>query len=242
MKARRAGPALPEKLHILPLLLFLLTFAVPVQLHAQAQEMSPLIRIQLWVPTEEEPSRMDTAREGETPYMPAIRNLKTIAPFMLEGMLYGWNVTYTPSDAVRKVDEYYECVPVTEVSIDDPAIEWTESEITDETTSCWLDYHRSDAQVQYRKWWNSVNITRIKGKGSAPISLGPEGIKQAVIDAAKAAIRSYLQKTEKNKPKEMTGSLLLADESPRVYIDHGQYVADLDFFLYVDKIEKYSYY
>lgn len=216
--------------------------SVTPQLHAQARETNPLIRIQLWVPAEEEPSRHDTAREGEELYMPALRNLQNIAPFMLEGMLYGWNVTYTPSDAARRIAEYYECTPVTEVSLDDPAIEWTESEITDTTISCWLDYTRSDAQMQYRKWWNSVKIVKIQGKGSAPIALGPEGIKQSVIDAAKTAIRAYLQKAEKNKPKEMTGSILLADESPRIYIDHGQYVADLDFFLYVDKIEKYSYY
>lgn len=211
-------------------------------LAAQTLELSNLIRIQLWVPTEEEPSRMDTAQDGEALYMPAVRNLKNIAPFMLEGMLYGWNVTYTPSDAVRQVAEYYECTPVTEIAINDPAIQWTESEITDTTTSCWIDYTRSEAQMQYKKWWNSVSISKIQGKGSASITLGPEGIKQAVIEAAKAAIRAYLQKTEKNKPKEMTGSLLLADESPRIFIDHGQYVADLDFFLYVDRIEKYSYY
>ena len=231
---------LPLKAQLL--LIQLLLILMPFKLTAQAQELSPLIRIQLWVPAEEDPSRMNSAREGESPYMPAIRNLKSIAPFMLEGMIYGWNVTYTPSDSVRRIDEYYECTPVSEILADDPSIEWTESEITDETISCWLDYHRSDAQVQYRKWWNSVNIARITGKGSASLSLGPEGIKQAVIDAAKSAIRAYLQKTEKNKPKEMTGSLLLADVTPRVYIDHGQYVADLDFFLYVDKIEKYSYY
>ncbi len=215
---------------------------VPQQLHAQSREPNPLIRIQLWVPTEEEPSRQDTARDGEELYMPALRNLRNIAPFMLEGMLYGWNVTYTPSDAARRIDEYYECTSVTEVSPDDPAIKWTESEITDTTTSCWVEYTRSDTQMQYRKWWSSVNIVKIQGKGSASITLGPEGIKQAVTDAAKTAIRAYLQKTEKNKPKEMTGSILLADESPRIYIDHGQYVADLDFFLYVDKIDRYSYY
>lgn len=224
----------------LPLILFLLY--LPLFLYAQLHEMSPLIRVQLWVPTEEEPSRNDTAAEGEALYMPAVRNLRTIAPFMLEGMLYGWNVTYTPSDSARQIAEYYECTPVTEISPDDPAITWTESEITETTTSCWIDYIRSEAQIQYKKWWNSVQIVRIQGKGAASITLGPEGIKQAVMDAAKTAIRSYLQKTEMNKPREMTGSILLSDESPRVYIDHGQYVADLDFFLYVDKIEQYSYY
>lgn len=221
--------------------LLLIPLARPAQLHAQARELSPLIRVQLWVPAEEEPSRQEKVTEEELLHR-AARNLKTIAPFMLEGMLYGWDVTYSPSDAARRVAEFYECTPVHEISADDPAIEWTESEITDTTISCWVDYRRTDAQLQYRKWWNSVQIVKIQGKGSASITLGPEGIKQAVTEAAKTAIRSYLQKTEKNKPKEMTGSLLLSDESPRVYIDHGQYVADLDFFLYVDRIEKYSYY
>lgn len=219
---------------------FLLLQCMPIA--AQAREISPLIRVQLWVPTEEDPSRNDVAKEGEELYMSAVRNLKEIAPFMLEGMLYGWNVTYTPSDSIRQVSEFYECIPITTVSPNDPAIQWTESEITDTTTSCWLEYMRSDSQIQMKKWWNSINIVRIKGKGSASTTLGPEGIKQAVTDAAKSAIRAYLQKTEKNKPREMTGSLLLADESPRIYIDHGQYMADLDFFLYVDRIEQYLYY
>lgn len=224
----------------LPLIILLLI--VPFMLAAQNLEQSNLIRIQLWVPAEEEPSRKDTLQAGESLYTPAISNLKIIAPFMLEGMLYGWNVTYTPSDSARQVAEFYECTPVMDIPPDDPAIQWTESEITDTTISCWVEYTRSDAQMQHKKWWDSVQNPKIQGKGTAPISLGPEAIKQAVTDAAKAAIRAYLQKTEKNKPKEMTGLLLLADETPRIYIDHGQYVADLDFFLYVDRIEKYSYY
>lgn len=212
------------------------------QLHAQARELNPVIRVQLWVPTEGDPSHQETAQEDEAPYMPAVRSLRNIAPFMLEGMIYGWDVCYTPSDAARHVAEYYECTPIREITLDDPAIQWKESEITDTDTSCWIDYTRSDTQIQYKKWWDSVNIAKVQGKGTASVELGSEGIKQAVIDAVKVAIRAYLQKTEKNKPKEMTGSILLAAESPHIYIDHGQYVADLDFFLYVDRIEQYSYY
>lgn len=222
-------------------LIFLL-FLLPFALYAQFQEPSPMLRIQLWVPAEDVPSQNVAATSDEPFYAQAVRNLKDIAPFMLEGMLYGWNVTYTPADSARHVEEYYECTPIREVDAADPAIQWAESEMSDAAISCWLNYERTPAQMQYRKWWNSVNIIRVQGKGSASVTEGTEGLKQAVIDAAKKAILAYLRKTQKNKPEEMTGSIMLADETPRIYIDHGQYTADLDFFLYVDKIEQYSYY
>ena len=90
---------------------------------------SDKIRFRLWVLEDEMPSldknaadkskeRMPEKLSPDEPfYMPAVRNLQSLAPFMLEGMLYGWNYSYTPSDKARMVSEYFEATPVREDTV-----------------------------------------------------------------------------------------------------------------------------
>ena len=82
---------------------------------------------------------------------------------------------------------------------------------------------------------------KVKGCGSASVQDGFEGIKQACSNAAKNAVREYWRTMEKNKPKEISGTLLLIRD-PRIFIKNGRYEVDLDFFLETDRIVPYTYY
>ena len=213
---------------------------------------SDKIRFRLWVLEDEMPSldknADDKSKESmpeklspdEPFYMPAVRNLQSLAPFMLEGMLYGWNYSYTPSDKTRMVSEYFEATSVREDTVKNKDIHWTEFELKEGKYTCWVEYERTLEQRYNKQWWNSVKCHKISGTGYAPVADGTDGIKAAVLDAIKKGVREYARSIEKNKPKEINGTILLAEKDPRVYIDHGQFVADLDFFLYVDKIERYT--
>ena len=57
--------------------------------------------------------------------------------------------------------------------------------------------------------------------------------------ALKEAVRQYWRTLEKNKPKEISGTVLLIRD-PRIYVKNGQYIVDLDFFLETDRIIKYT--
>ena len=89
--------------------------------------------------------------------------------------------------------------------------------------------------------WASINHPTISGKGEGKIADGFDGITTAVKEAVKDAVRSYFRGTVKNKPKEITGKVLIRKE-PFIGINSGRYVVQLDFFLETDRIISYTQY
>ena len=55
----------------------------------------------------------------------------------------------------------------------------------------------------------------------------------------KNAVRNYYRNLIKNKPKQITGAVLLR-KTPLLGIDSGRYVINLDFFLECGTIEEYT--
>jgi len=184
----------------------------------------------------------DTKTENSG-YKYSINAIHKILPFILEGSLYGWNFDYTPSDKTRDVLEYFELSSIQEVLISDPQIVYDSPLITDfgNNFSCWITYSFTKHQTELQQYRKSINFPKISGKGSAPIQDETEGIKKAFTNAAKNAIREYYRTVIKNKPKEITGTVYLIGE-PRYYIDAGNYIADLDFYLEKDTILQYIYF
>ena len=81
----------------------------------------------------------------------------------------------------------------------------------------------------------------IQGHGLGKIENGFDGIQEAGKNALKQAVRSYYRGEIKNKPKEISGSVLIR-RPPLVGITEGQYSIFLDFFLEKDRIVKYTAY
>ena len=81
----------------------------------------------------------------------------------------------------------------------------------------------------------------IRGRGYGKVSDGFEGYKNAAKDALKNAVREHYRKIVKNKPKEITGSVLIKD-IPVTGVVSGKYVINLDFFLEYGRIIEYSTY
>ena len=71
------------------------------------------------------------------------------------------------------------------------------------------------------------------------MSKGFSGVEEAALLAIKDGIREYYRKIIKNKPKEISGTILIR-KIPAIYIDSGHYVVELDFFLQTSKIKEYS--
>ena len=100
---------------------------------------------------------------------------------------------------------------------------------------------RTDSQVQSYNLWASIQNPVISGIGYGSVEKGFEGIEEAARESLKAAIRNHYRKTIKNKPKEISGSVLIR-KFPTLGIDAGRYVINLDFFLECGRIVEYSVY
>ena len=178
--------------------------------------------------------------EGDGEFSVPVRKIKEIAPFLVQGMVYGWNFDYTPSDRARAVSEFFEFLPIRELS--DPelsSINYAKPWAADDRLSAWVEFRRSEAQIQSYRSWTSVQHPRIKGVGYAPLSEGFEGIRKASEQALKNAVRNYERTKVKTKPKQITGRVLIS-EPPLIGIDSGRYKVTLDFFMESVKIIEYK--
>ena len=179
--------------------------------------------------------------EFEQIFSYAINRTKELSPFLLSGMIYGFNFEYTPSDKRRNVSEYWDFTLIKEISKNTNKFEYKNPVAEDNKLICWVYCNRTQEQIAEYKHWTSVVYPKVKGIGKASVENGFEGIKEACSQAAKLAVREYWRTMIKNKPKEISGKLLLV-ENPRIYIKNGEYVVDLDFFMETDRIISYTYY
>ncbi|MCR5763969.1 MAG: hypothetical protein K6G00_11365 [Treponema sp.] len=229
-------------------ILFLHSFAF-----AQVPSQKELLRVQIWSEMDSFPGGLDEAGSEpssfhEVPkasssgmYDFAVARTKEIAPFLLSGMISGWNFDYVPYDKTRHVSEEFEFEEVIPYSRHVNPITYKNPVVEDEKLLCWAYCNRTESQQMAYRRWNAIAHPKVHGIGKSSVENGFEGIKQACADAMKNAVREYWRIYIKNKPKEIYGMLLLIGV-PRVYISEGQYVADLEFFMETDKIVKYTYY
>ncbi len=219
------------------------------QLFAQTPSVIRNIRLPLWaeldaypglVPFDEENEGEKSSQiEGQFDY--PVKQMHKIAPFIISGMVYGWNFVYVPLDKARGVEEYLEVTEIVSSDVIKGGISYLSPWISENNLNCWVEYSRTDSQVQNYNLWSSIKNPVIGGIGYASVEKGFEGIEEAAREALKDAIRSYYRKTIKNKPKEINGAVLIRS-FPTLGISSGRYVINLDFFLECGKIIEYSVY
>lgn len=206
---------------------------------AQTPDFSEQITISLWAELDAYPGLEKETDVSAKPFEYPIATLKKIAPYLLNGMIYGWSFEYTPLDKLRAVKESFAVSGLGEIQKEDGEILYTKPWIENNRLYCWVEFSRTPTMMWHFKRWNTINIEKIKGRGYAPVSIGFEGIQKAAEDALKNGLREYYRGIEKNKPKEIDGRVLICSE-PKIGIKSGRYVVELDFFLETDRIVKYS--
>lgn len=240
-------------LHKKFVLLQILFFIPMISLFAQTPSFLEKIRIQLWADLDVYPEyaadfalseKSEDSQESQTKngiFTYPINQIKDTAPFLINGMLYGWDFIYTPSDKARGVEEYFEFIEIQPSSMIENQIAYSSPlvEIEKNQFSCWCEYVRTSAQIQNYKMWSTITNPIIRARGYGPVDKGFEGIKLAAQDAIKTAVREYYRGKIKNKPKEITGSVLIRSE-PLLGIDSGRYAINLDFFLECGRIKEYT--
>ena len=209
--------------------------------YAQTPSVIRNIRLPLWAELDAYPGLELSGDKDEGQFDYPISQMHKIAPFIINGMVYGWNFVYVPSDKARGVEEVLEITEIVSADVIRGGITYTSPWITENKLNCWVEYTRTDSQVQSYNLWASIQNPVIGGIGYGAIEKGFEGIEEAARESLKDAIRNYYRKTIKNKPKEITGSVLIR-KFPTLGIDAGRYVINLDFFLECGKIIEYSVY
>lgn len=169
-----------------------------------------------------------------------VSQLKKMAPFIVQGMAYGWKFDYTPSDKARNVEEYFEFTPVKELTdAEKKSIVYTKPWIKENRLWCWIEYSRNISMQQYYASWQTIGHPHIMGTGYGKLIDGFTGIEDACREALKNAVRQYERKVIKNKPKEIFGTVIVNDP-PQIGLDAGRYVVTLDFFMETDRILQYK--
>ena len=212
-----------------------------LRLSAQTSSVVRNIRLPLWAELDAYPGLELSGGEDEGQFDFPISQMHKIAPLIINGMVYGWNFVYVPYDKARGVDEYLEITEIVPSDVIRGGIKYTSPWISDHNLNCWVEYTRTDSQVQSYNLWASIQNPVIAGIGYGSVEKGFEGIEEAARESLKAAIRNHYRKTIKNKPKEITGSVLIR-KFPTLGIDSGRYVINLDFFLECGRIVEYSVY
>ena len=242
--------------------LFLILFTITTQsIFSQNNQMSSYtqtgkIRVQMWSLLEQDPKLLQELSEKSNKqtnstkkelsedffYQYSVNEIKNLAPFVFEGIIHGWNFSYTPYDKTRQVDEYFEfTIDGPNISKNDKNISYKDPYFQDNKLFCWVEYELSASIYNKLNHSKSIVFKKISGKGKGKVSEGEEGIKKAFSEALKMAVRNHGRDIEKNKPNEMLGKVNITG-NPRVYIDNGFYVVDLDFFVQVDKIVPYQFF
>lgn len=214
---------------------FLIMFA---EVALFAQETQPITQnFRLWAFLEAEPSLEYKPKEGEKSYQYALNGIKELAPFLATGIAYGWDFSYTPSDAVRKVDEFFQLMPIQDYP--SANIKYSDPKIEEGKFSCAVSLEMPDGYLERRKIWESIAYKKFSGSGSGSFIKGAEGIRTACEEAIRTAIRANQRSAVKNKPKEITGSVILCS-SPTIHVENGRYVVSGEFFIRVSSIVPYT--
>ena len=217
----------------------LLFLFIVCSLYSQNSSVVEHIRIPLWAELDAYPELLQDSNIDAETY--PVQKIKEIAPFLISGMVYGWDFVYTPSDKARNVEEFFEIKERALSPIEIYGISYSSPWVQNERLNCWCEYTRTPAQIHNYNLWSSIQNPTIQGYGYGNISDGFDGIVDAAKDALKKAVREHYRGKIKNKPKEITGSVLIRKE-PLIGIDEGRYTIKLDFFLEYDTIIYYNVY
>ena len=226
---------------------FLLVFCGT--LFAQEVSFQKKIRLPLWAdldaypglhPVGEDEESNSVSIDYEEPvFAHDVREMKKITPFLLGGMVYGWEFDYTPYDKARGVKEFFEFKEIRPFDNEKKFIKYEDPWFDESKVHCWVSFERSDAMVNSYNHWADIKNPRILGLGGGSVSKGFEGIQEAAENALKDAVRTYFRKILRNKPKQITGSVLV-NKVPAILIKSGNYQMQLDFFLQTGDIVEYS--
>lgn len=218
----------PTRTPLFLLLLFSATLGSGAQTPEPPSPWSDTISVEIW-------SIADRIIHGDTPVE---ERLLREAQFTISGMIYGFDFMYTPEYRARGVEPLFELVPVSGISWGDPRLVIREIRDDRETLYGLIDYSLSPADHSRVRSWQQIDVDRAAGSGSAPLRAGLDGKFSAIEEALRSAVRFHLQGRYRNRPREVTGTVVLR-EAPRIRTVSGTYEARVTVSIHVAEVREY---
>lgn len=203
-----------------------------------ALDTDPVFEGEFWV--ELDPFVETEEGRQQTPDEARIRILEE-ARYVFSGMIYGFTFLYTPYDATRRVDEIFEFEPVAGIPWGDRNLTIVDTWVDGNLLHAYVRYIPREHQLRWIRMMRSNIYHTATARGSATMFAGPGGKYDAVAEGVKEAIRAHLRPRIYNKPKEVTGNVVLT-EVPYVMIDAGEYSAKVSVRIDIDEIVPYRMY
>lgn len=160
------------------------------------------------------------------------------AQFTLSGMIYGFDFVYVPAYPARRVERLFEITPIDTIPWGDPSL--NVRLLRDEGTTIYgvVDYTLSETDRQRLRSWRSIDVETSQGIATAPLLQGLDGKITSIEESIYRAIRDYLRGRYQNRPREVTGSVVLRDP-PRIRTISGEYEALVDVAVHINEVRQY---
>lgn len=221
------------------ILIFLLLFS-GFNIYAYTAQ-SGFIDLDIWT---EATDIIPSLEVDENPYLnknEIYRRTLEDAVWIISGMIYGFDVIYTPLDRSREVAESLEVTPIASIPWGDDKLKVIDTWFRNEKLSMQVRYFLNNSQITRLKLWESNIFPDSEGLGIVSIFSGYKGRIESIKSGIKEAIRNYLRLRSSNKPREISCSVLLA-ESPYTTMDAGGYKSKVKITIKFSAITPYSYY
>lgn len=207
--------------------------ALIAQTPGPAAPINDILTIELWADE-------DRITHGDAPVE---ERLLREAQAVLSGMIYGWDVVYTPEWPERGVERYVELTPSALIRWGDPRlrvreIEERATEFFARTLFGQIDFALSRTDRARLATWDAIATARAVGVGTAAMAEGLDGKLRAIDEAIIHALREWLRLRYPNRPRRVVGSVVLR-EVPRVRTTAGEYEARVEIGLVIERVEPY---
>ena len=167
-------------------------------------------------------ARIDPGTVYPIPIATAEKTLLEEGRRLISGMIYGWSFTYYPGDLSRSVKESFLLTPLAEIPWGSPRLKIIETEQSDTRLWARIGYTLDDTESLRRESWDSNTVPLATGEGAADL-LAVADVRNASREAAiKDAIRRSLDVRYANKPREITGEVVLWDD-PLTVVSAGSF-------------------
>lgn len=198
------------------------------------------IVLTLWNELDKIPSSIDSSGK-KLQSDEIVKNTLEDARWILSGMIYGFNVRYVPLDSERKVNEIFTVKPIAAVPFGDSSLRVYKTWTTEQKFFVQIRYELKDFERRRIRAWGSNIFPSSEGRGKASLFEGPGGRLDSVRDGIKLALRNYLRKRIKNKPREIRCKVII-DQPPYIIINAGGYYATVKIKFSLDAVTPYMIY
>ena len=204
-------------------------------------EKDGFIELDLWTEITETIPAMDEVKKSYLTDDEISHRVLEDAAWIISGMIYGFDVIYTPLDLARDVDEHLEVTPVASIPWGDEKLEIIDTWVSNGKFSLQVRYFPDHSQITRLKLWQSNLFPDAEGIGNVSFFSGYQGRVESIKTGIKEALRNYLRIRNTNKPREIRCRVLLS-EAPYTILDAGGYKSRIKITIKFTEVIPYAYY